>query len=235
MRTRTPSLHVLVPLSFTIFVGGEAVIFVKWRSRDCFFPALRSCFVCDIYHFHDIHMHFCLASVLPPPPHPTPSFAPASRSSRACPKKTEFDCERRHNNSNIATATGKLQCYLFVIFTPTPSFYSTTAAMLYSVSDLLFSGCLLPLLWSPLIIFLTSSPTPPPSSSSFFSSSSSSSSAPCLPRALRCLYGAHRIQDAAWVNISLNGRPVNLLVAESGEVLARKMQDGKSHGGGGDI
>lgn len=46
---------------------------------------------------------------------------------------------------------------------------------------------------------------------------------------------SYGIQDAAWVNISLNGRPVNLLVAESGEVLARKMQDGKSHGGGGDI
>jgi hypothetical protein len=39
--------------------------------------------------------------------------------------------------------------------------------------------------------------------------------------------------DAAWVNISINGRPVNVLVAPTGEVLARKVQDhGKNHGGG---
>jgi hypothetical protein len=34
------------------------------------------------------------------------------------------------------------------------------------------------------------------------------------------------------VNISLHGRPVNLLVAPTGEVLARKAQDGGKHGGG---
>jgi hypothetical protein len=41
--------------------------------------------------------------------------------------------------------------------------------------------------------------------------------------------------DAAWVNISLNGAPVNLLVTESGEVLARKSMEGRGqHAGGGD-
>jgi len=41
--------------------------------------------------------------------------------------------------------------------------------------------------------------------------------------------------DAAWVNISLNGAPVNLLVTESGEVLARKSMEGRGqHGGGGE-
>ena len=42
-----------------------------------------------------------------------------------------------------------------------------------------------------------------------------------------------RIQgEAAWVNVSLNGRPVNLLVATSGQVLAQKVADhGKTAGG----
>ena len=42
-----------------------------------------------------------------------------------------------------------------------------------------------------------------------------------------------RIQgEAAWVNVSLNGRPVNLLVATSGQVLAQKAAEhGKAAGG----
>ncbi|MGB1591804.1 MAG: hypothetical protein ACPIOQ_03550, partial [Promethearchaeia archaeon] len=41
------------------------------------------------------------------------------------------------------------------------------------------------------------------------------------------------IGDAAWVNVSIQGRATNLLVTPSGQVLARNVVDKKSHGCGG--